>query len=226
MSRASLAVLEPIPERDHLAQRTYTAIREAVLASSIPPGTPLSVAELARQLGVSRSPVREAVQRLIHDGLATHMRNHEAVVNQVDVDEVNDLYVVRQTLEGLAARLATEAADQRGLEDLRSITAQHRSLAPEDADVETQIDLDTRFHRAIRDLAGNHHLSEILESIVTQSHAIRRSLWTTPESAALALAEHQAIVDAMATGDPGQAETAAREHISRLRIRLRQSLPR
>lgn len=225
MSRHNLAVLKPLENRDRLAERTYAAIREAVLSNGIPPGTPLSVPELARRLGVSRSPVREAVQRLIYEGLATHSPHRGAEVNRIELSTLNDLYVVRESLEGLAARLATEATDQTGLERLRSIMTEQEQLALEATTVQSHIELDTRFHRVIRELAGNHHLNEILESIVTQSHSVLHSLWQVPSAARLALQEHHAIVDAMATGDPHDAQRAASEHIARLRIRLRQSIP-
>ncbi len=227
MSRAALAVLQPLTERDHLAERTYEAIRAAVLSSDIPPGTQLSVPELARRLEVSRSPVREAVQRLIYEGLASHIPHRGAVVTEVDLAELTNLYVVREPLEGLAARLATETTDQHGLDVLRDILAEHRTLAETaEADIDAHIELDTRFHRTIRELAGNHHLSDVLESIVTHSHSVLHSLWQVPDAAQLALLEHQQILDAMVTGDPDEAERVAREHISRLRIRLRQSIPR
>ncbi|MCM3660619.1 GntR family transcriptional regulator [Georgenia satyanarayanai] len=224
MARARLSVLEPLKERDQLAQRTYEAIRAAILANAIPPGTPLSVPELARRLEVSRSPVREAVQRLIYDGLASHVPNRGAVVDQVEVDEITELYAVREVLEGLAARLATQNASRDGVDSLREITAQHEELVRDGGDVDAHLQLDMAFHRTIRTLAGNHYLSEILESIVNRSHSVMHSLWPISEAAHAALCEHQTILDAMAAGAPEVAEEAAREHISRLRVRLLQTL--
>lgn len=224
MSRAPLSVLEPLQERDQLAQRTYEAIRTAILGNAIPPGTPLSVPELARRLEVSRSPVREAVQRLIYEGLASHVPNRGAVVDQVEIDEVTELYAVREVLEGLAARLATQQASKDGLDRLRSITAQHEETVREGTDVEANLQLDMAFHRAIRALANNHYLNDILESIVNRSHSVMHSLWPISEAANAALCEHHKIIDAMTTGAPELAEEAAREHISRLRVRLLQTL--
>lgn len=238
MSRAALATLKPLAERDHLAERTYQAIRAAVLSGDLPPGTPLSVPELARRLEVSRSPVREAVQRLIHDQLATHVLHSGAVVSRVDGEDLRSLYVVRELLEGLAARLATEAADQPGLDSLSDLLAEHELLFDEGARIEgahrggpsedlgqRHIDLDTRFHRAIRDLAGNHHLSDILDSIVDRSHSAMHTLWGGEAPGRLALEEHRRIVDAMLSGDSSAAEAAAREHIVKLGIRLRRTPP-
>ncbi|MDQ0644966.1 GntR family transcriptional regulator [Microbacterium murale] len=237
MSRAALATLRPLVERDHLAERTYQVIRAAVLSGDLPPGTPLSVPELARRLEVSRSPVREAVQRIIHDQLATHVLHSGAVVSRVDGEDLRSLYVVRELLEGLAARLATEAADQPGLDALSDLLTEHERLfdegARDDDDAsdggpseeagQRHIELDTRFHRAIRDLAGNHHLSDILDSIVDRSHSAMHTLWGGEAPARLALEEHRRIVEAMLSGDPAAAEEAARDHVVKLGIRLRRT---
>jgi len=213
-----------------LAERTYEAIKSAILANRLPPGTPLSVPGLARQLGVSRSPVREAVQRLIYDGLATHTPNRGAEVSTVDIEDLRQLYLVREQLEGLAARLATERLDADSLADLRAILAEHEAVHggdDEDAGgIAAHIELDQRFHRALRDLAGNPHLTAALEPIAGRSHFALHSLWRSPDAFRLALDEHREIVEAMVAGDPELAAQAARRHIARLRIRLSQARPR
>ncbi|GAB3800465.1 GntR family transcriptional regulator [Humibacter antri] len=224
MSRQSLAALEPILERDQLADRTYAAIRDAVLAERIPAGTPLSVPELARRLGVSRSPVREAVQRLIYEGLATQERYRGAVVNGSDLAGLLDLFAVREPLEGLAASLATKVAELDDIARLRSMLAEHESLVEHDGDVARHIEFDTRFHREIRLVADNQYLSSMLESIATLSHSTLRTLWDAPNAASLAFEEHKRIVDCIEAGDQSLAEAVAREHISRVRVRLRRAL--
>lgn len=238
--------LDRLEQGGQLAERTYEAIKSATLVNRLPPGTPLSVPELARQLGVSRSPVREAVQRLIYDGLATHSPNRGAEVSLVDIDDLRQLYVVRERLEGLAARLATEHLDAASLAGLRDTLAEHeRTLAsdvdpadvdpaavdPDAVDKPTQdivahIELDRRFHRTLRDLARNPHLTAVLEPMAGRSHFALHSLWRSADAPRLALDEHRRIVEAMVTGDPALAEEAARQHIARLRIRLSQATPR
>ncbi len=203
-----------------LAERTYEALKVAILANQLPAGTALSVPELARQLNVSRSPVREAVQRLIYDGLATHAPYRGAEVARVDLDDLRELYIVRELLEGLAARLATERLDGDALARLRGIIDDHERAVSAEADNATHIELDIRFHDEIRDLAANRHLSAVLAPISGRSHFALHSLWRSPEAARLALDEHEAIVDAMITGDPDLAEQAAQRHIARLRVRL------
>jgi DNA-binding GntR family transcriptional regulator len=203
-----------------LTDRTYEVLKSAILANELEPGTALSVPELARQLNVSRSPVREAVQRLIYDGLATYAPHRGAEVSRVDVDDLRELYVVRELLEGLAARLATERLDADQLATLNAIIAEHDRALRDGADNARHIELDMRFHRLIRDAAGNKHLTAVLEPIAGRAHFALHSLWRSPEGPRLALDEHKRVVDAMIAGDPELAEAAAREHIARLRIRL------
>lgn len=218
--------------RGLLADRTYETLKSAILANRLTPGTPLSVPELARQLDVSRSPVREAVQRLIYDGLATHVPHRGALVTTVDRDDLRELYVVREMLEGLAARLATERGDRAGLARLQAIVDDHEVAltTPDDARVAeilggltgnaAHIELDRRFHGTIRELAANAHLTAALEPITGRSHFALHSLWRSLDAARLALDEHHRILDAMVVGDIEGAELAARQHIARLRTRL------
>lgn len=219
----SLDRLEP---GDQLAERTYQAVKAAILENRLPPGTSLSVPELARQLAVSRSPVREAVQRLIYDGLASHIPHRGAQVSSVDIEDLRQLSVVREQLEGLAARLATERLDLDSLTVLRQILDEHEEVVASEADNAAHIDLDIRFHRKVREIAGNAHLTATLEPIAGRAHFALHSLWRSPDAPRLALDEHRRVVDAMATGDPEQAALAARQHVSRLRVRLAQATQR
>ncbi|WP_219416740.1 GntR family transcriptional regulator [Pseudonocardia nigra] len=217
--------LDRLEQGGQLAERTYEAIKSAILVNRLPPGTPLSVPELARQLGVSRSPVREAVQRLIYDGLATHAPNRGAEVSLVDIDDLRQLYLVREQLEGLAAGLATEHLDADALACLRGILAEHEEALGAGEDIVAHIELDRRFHRTIRELAGNPHLTAVLEPMAGRSHFALHSLWRSPDAPRLALDEHRQIVEAMVAGDPELAAEAARRHIARLRVRLSQAKP-
>ncbi|WP_068016479.1 GntR family transcriptional regulator [Nocardia mexicana] len=212
-----------VPAAALLTDSAYEALKTAIFRNQLAPGTPLSVPELARQLAVSRTPVREAVQRLIHEGLAVHAPHRGAQVSQVGIDDLRELYVVREMLEGLAARLATERLDAGGLQGLRAIVDEHERALSAGADQATHIELDVRFHRRVREIAANPHLTAALEPIAGRSHIALHSLWRNADAPRLALDEHARIVADMATGDPELAEAAARRHISRLRTRLSQA---
>ncbi|MEV0251192.1 GntR family transcriptional regulator [Nocardia sp. NPDC050712] len=219
-------VLPRIPSGELLTDRTYEALKTAILRNQLAPGTALSVPELARQLNVSRTPVREAVQRLIYEGLANHVSRRGAEVSKVDIADLRELYVVREMLEGLAARLATERLDATGLTTLREILAEHERVLGSGTDHAAHVELDIRFHRTLREIAANPHLTATLEPIAGRSHLALHSLWRSVDAPRFALDEHIQIVEAMATGDPEYAETVAQRHISRLRVRLSQATTR
>ncbi|MBO2447498.1 GntR family transcriptional regulator [Actinomadura barringtoniae] len=220
---ATYAAVKSIAPGGLLADRAYEELRAAILESRLAPGTALSVPALADRMNISRSPVREAVQRLIHDGLARHVPHRGAVVTSVDVEDLRQLYVVREQLEGLAARLAAERLDVTALTALEEILAEHGRVVDEGGGEGAHIEQDMRFHQAIRTLSGNDHLIEILDQIQGKAHLGLHSLWRHPRAARLALEEHQKIYDAMAAGDPDAAELAARNHVARLRVRLAQT---
>ena len=211
--------LEAIEPGSLLADRAYARIRDAILANQLPPGTPLSVPELARQMKISRSPVREAVQRLIYDDLAVHVPYRGAVVASVEVEDLRELYVVRELLEGLAARLATERVTVSDLADLRAIIAAHEDVV-DAGDERAHVELDMAYHRLIREIGANTHLNAVLQQIQGKAHLAQHQLWRGPDAPRLALEEHQRVLDAMAAGDAAEAERAAKAHIARLRVRL------
>lgn len=221
---SSERAVNPIAGGSLLADRAYEELKGAVLANRMRPGDALSVPALADQLGISRSPVREAVQRLIHDGLATHVPHRGAVVATVDVEDVRQLYVVREVMEGLAARLATERLDADRVAELRALLEEHERLVASGEDEKRHTEMDMAYHRLIREVAGNAHLSAALDTIQGKAHLALHSLWSSPEAPRLAVEEHRRIFEAMTAGDADAAERAAREHIHRLRIRLAQAV--
>ncbi|MEN8656267.1 GntR family transcriptional regulator [Streptomyces sp. 21So2-11] len=218
------SAVNPVAAGTLLADRAYDELRSAVLANRLRPGDALSVPALATRMGISRSPVREAVQRLIHDGLASHVPHRGAVVSTVDVEDVRQLYVVREVMEGLAARLATERLDATRVAELRDLLDRHEQVVASDSAEESHIEMDMAYHRLIREVAGNTHLTAALDTIQGKAHLALHSLWRSPEAPRLAVQEHRRIFEAMTAGDPDAAELAAREHIRRLRIRLSQAV--
>ncbi|MGA4847419.1 GntR family transcriptional regulator [Streptomyces sp. G5(2025)] len=216
--------VNPVAAGSLLAERAYEELKGAVLAGRLHPGDALSVPALAVQMGISRSPVREAVQRLIHDGLATHAAHRGAVVATVDIEDVRQLYVVREVMEGLAARLATERLDAGTVAELRRLLERHETVVASEFDERAHIEMDMAYHRLIREAAGNDHLTTALDTIQGKAHLALHSLWRSPEAPRLAVDEHRRIFEAMTAGDPEAAEQAARDHIRRLRTRLSQAV--
>jgi DNA-binding GntR family transcriptional regulator len=207
--------------RESLADLAYQHLVRAILRTDLRPGTPLSVPELARRMNVSRSPVREAVQRLIYDGLAEHVPHRGAVVVSIDDQSFRDLLDVRQRLEGLAARLAAERIQPSGLDALAETLAEHERVVGDD--LYRNVELDMRFHALIRAAAANADLDTMLARTQTRAHLSLHKMWRGSRDPQAMLAEHRAVFDALAAGDADAAERAAKRHIIGLRQRVERS---
>ncbi|WP_158542779.1 GntR family transcriptional regulator [Phytoactinopolyspora halophila] len=203
-----------------LAEQAYVALRDAILSHQLEPGDRLSVPELARQLGISRSPTREAITRIAHEGLARLEPHQGAVVADIRSEDLVEIYALREVLEGLAARLAAQRASDDDVTRLRQLMEEHEQAAAVD-DVERHYELDQRFHSEIRRVAGNRRLVESLDVLQGQ---IRIGMFTTHRSLGglpQTVAEHRAIFNAVAARDPEAAEHAGRAHVARLQEELR-----
>jgi len=213
--------LEPVTRGDLLVERAYKRLRDAILSNQLPPGTALSVPEFARRLQVSRSPIREAVQRLVYDGLAVNVAHRGAEVAGIEFADLQQLYEVREVLEGLAARLATERIDAAGLERLRETLDAHEEVV-QSGDERGHIEMDMAYHLGIQQAAQNAYLSETLQRIHGKAHLAYYQLWRGLDDRVLALEEHRRVFAAMVAGDAAGADQAARNHIVQLRVRLSQ----
>lgn len=205
---------------DRIADAIYERIREEIFTGALPPGARLSVPALAERLEVSRSPVREAVLRLVQDRLADEEPRRGAVVAQIGARELAAIYDVREVLEGLAARLAVENSGRRLVTALHDVLADHER-AVRDTDVAAVTDADMRFHSLVRHAADNPEVVRLLDGVQTQ---VRLAMRTTRVTAGprQAIDDHRAILTAIESGDPSAAEYAARAHIYRLRSALLQ----
>jgi len=220
MARSGLGVLangdKPPVMGDALADQAYRLLRNAILGHRLPAGTRLSVPDVARQLGISRSPAREAIARVAAEGLATVEPRRGAVVARITVADLIEIYELREVLEGLACRMAAQHATDDDLRTLRECVGQHRD-AIETADIDRHMSLDQSFHATIRRIAGNSRLQESLGRLQGQIRIAMDTTRLSPGGMPQALAEHAEILTALEAGDPSAAEAAARSHIARLR---------
>jgi len=196
----------------------YDLILEAIDSHFYKPGDRLVESELAERFGVSRTPVREALQRLETQSLLAR-DGRSLIVASLDHTQLSELYVVRGELEGLAARLAAKHATPEEVQVLRDMLDEDQALK-NDPDALSRAN--RRFHKQIHLASHNRYLVQQLD-LVHRSMAL---LATTSISAegrgADTLAEHEAIVVAIETGDGDAAYQALRDHISRAyKIRLK-----
>lgn len=209
--------LGPLQVRERIADAVLDRLRNAILSGDLAPGAKLSVPALAAELQVSRSPVREAVQRLTAERLAREEPRHGCTVITLRPEELIPVYDVREVLEGLAARQVAESHSTEFRSELERILKEDQRAVTA-GDIDAHVRLDMAFHKIIRDETGNLMLCDVLNSIsgIMQLAARTTSALRTTKGN-VALAEHLLIAEAILDQDGDLAETIARSHIARLR---------
>ncbi|MFC4667110.1 GntR family transcriptional regulator [Seohaeicola nanhaiensis] len=188
----------------------YSLILEAIDSGTYRPGDRLVESELADRFGMSRTPVREALQRLETQSLLAR-DGRSLIVASLDHNQMGELYVVRRELEGLAARLAAQHANAEEIEVLRGMVQADDALID---DPRALARANRRFHKQIHLASHNRYLVQQLD-LVHRSMALMATTSLAAEGrGARAQAEHKAIVEAIAARDAGAAEKALQDHIS------------
>jgi DNA-binding GntR family transcriptional regulator len=217
-------MLAPHPARParSSASEAYELLLEEIEDGGLPPGTRLREAELAGRLSISRTPVREALKRLELQGLVAHEPHHGAVVASLEYGEVAELYLLREVLEGTAARLAAQHATMVEIGVLRDMVDRDRALTDQPAELARTNRL---FHQQVRDSARNRFVNRALENLRLSLALLAGTTLGAQGRGDAAVAEHAAIVDRIAARDQDGAEAAARQHIQtafKTRVTLQQ----
>jgi DNA-binding GntR family transcriptional regulator len=190
----------------------YTLILEAIEAGTYKPGDRLVESELAERLGVSRTPVREALQRLETQSML--MRDGRSlIVATLDHNQLAELYTVRTELEGLAARLAARHATDEEIRVLQSMVTEDRGLVGGDPRALSRAN--KRFHKLIHLASHNRFLVQQLDLVHRSMALMANTSFAAVGRDEVAIDEHQQIVDAIAAGDGEAAYQALKTHISR-----------
>lgn len=207
--------LQKLPKAPNLTEMTYLSIKQSVLTGSIEPSFRLTEEHLATQLGISKSPVREALNRLEAEGLIRIEARRGASVREFTAKEIQDLYNLRVVLElhSISAAAITPAV----LNELaNSIKRTEQILAV--GDRLAHIEEDLRFHRTLAEATGNGELCRIFENVQQKSLLCRyKSYELSATSSPLA---HKKIYKALKLGQLEDAQNAMRDHIVYVRDRL------
>lgn len=189
----------------------YEELRRAIVEGQIRPNERLIEAELAERLSVSRTPVRESIQRLAADGLV-ESRRRAWVVREQSAQEIREIYEVRAALEGYAARLAAERATDDTLKDIAAIHSDNvRAL--EQSTREHMVQHNDEFHDAIIAAAGNTRLAEQIRRSREYYVVHRISGFLNDQDVRASLAGHQELIEALLARDPDKAESIARANV-------------
>jgi DNA-binding GntR family transcriptional regulator len=220
-----MPVLEPITHPSTIAGEALGKIIEAIVTGEFKPGERISEAEIARQLGISRGPLREALGRL-ENRLVTRAPRVGVSVIQLTEKDLVELFTVREALEGMACRAAAEKITDDELRSLKSLLAGHGSdPAVLSSKGYYQRSQNEDFHFQIVRCSRNERLEHLLmESLYYQLRLYRFQASTQPGRAEAAFEEHQEIFDALQARDPERAEHAMRKHIRHALVSLRPGL--
>lgn len=194
------------------AGRVAEALEEAILTGLVPAGTRLRELEIARQLGVSRTPVREALRQLAEHQMVQIDPNQGATVRPVSAEEILGMYVVRARLDGLAARLAAERVTSDLLARLESLQSEMAETAAA-GDIHALLRHDLAFHAAIRHASNNRYLDRFLHVIECGVIRSGPTSYRFPGRVEQSAIEHERIVAAIKSGDADEADLAASEHV-------------
>jgi DNA-binding GntR family transcriptional regulator len=202
-------------ERVTLADRAFDQMVEAIVQGSIAPGQTINEVSLSAQLGVSRAPLREAIVRLEAKGLILRIPHVGARVIDLRLDDLKELFAIREGLEGMAARLAVTAMSDDDLDALEvSLEAHRRQPDVASGTAYYQAGGDQDFHFRIASASNNRRLFRLLcEDMYSLLRIYRFRSSTTPGRARQAYKEHQDILAALRRRDADAAEDAMRRHV-------------
>ena len=186
-------------------------IRAAILDGRLTPGQRLKEEELARELGISRTPVREALLILQAEGLVDASPNRGAVVRALDADDLEDLYQLRALLEGHAARRAAGNISDAALVSLRESCDRFESII--DDEVTELVKENVLFHNVILDASGSRRVSDLVRRVIELPLVYRSYIWYSIDQRRISAHYHRQITKALEARDGERAELVMKEHV-------------
>lgn len=199
-----------------LRDRAYDDIREAILTGALRPGERIKERNVAAQMGISTTPVKEALRRLEQDGLVVSQPRRGAVVGPLVLTPPAEILEIRAHLEALAARLAAEKMSTERKRELARELVDLEALDRENGDPEAVTEATNTFHHSIRDGAENVFLDRFLDTLAPFDRTIRMRSTLDRQEWTLDREEHRAVVAAILAGDGAAAERVMYEHIHRV----------
>jgi DNA-binding GntR family transcriptional regulator len=216
-ARPAPGVLEPLQLRSTPAL-IADQLRSQILEGRFPPHTQLAEVELARQLQVSRGPIREAMQRLIQEGLLHAERNRGVFVVELGLDDARDVYLARGVIERAAAAIVVKEQPEDALDELQEIVDR---LGSSVGGVWTEvIRHDLAFHQTLVEAAGSERLNRMFRTLIAETRLCLIRLEPFYQDANEVVDEHQAITEALRRGDRRRADSLLKTHMQASAARL------
>lgn len=195
-----------------LRELVLEAIREAIKNGALKPRERLMEIQLAEELGVSRTPIREALRKLELEGFIVMVPRKGAYVADISFKDIADVFEIRTALEGLAASLAAERITDEELEEMERLLVE-KAEAITRQDFNLLVAVDTKFHETIYTASRNQRLSTIINNLREQIQRYRATSLSFPGRMQQSLQEHRSIVEAIQSRDSQVARQVVQEHI-------------
>ncbi|HHW31988.1 MAG TPA: GntR family transcriptional regulator [Clostridiaceae bacterium] len=202
-----------------LREWVFTKIEDDILSGRYKPGDDLVETKLSKELGVSRTPIREALRKLELEGLVEYFPNKGVVVKGLSSQDIEDIYTIRMLIEGLAARWATEKITQKELDEMEE-AIQLEEFYTMKNDINNLMRLDSRLHDIIYKASKSRPLMKTLSTYHNYLKRARSTSFNTPGRALKALEEHRAIFEAIKSGDAESAEKLTIKHVKNASLNL------
>lgn len=195
-----------------LSQKVYRVLKTEIIKGSLKPGTKLLEGKIAKQMKVSRTPIREALRELAAEGFVKISPNQGVIVSNASIENIQEVLQIRGVLEGLAARLATKIISEEEIKELEKYQKQMEYYTNKDNSLAFS-EIDAEFHELILNICGNNRLIQIRKNISDQANRYRIRSLSIPGRLKYSLKEHQEILEALKRKDSEQADRLSQKHI-------------
>ena len=205
-------VFDKLGDIVQLKDRTYLVIKRGILDGILEPGDALVEADLADQMGVSKTPVREALLKLELEGFVERVPHTGTFVCGLSLEDIQEIYVVKEELEALAIRLATPRLTPDDVADARVLLTTETQLWERGDITSEELEKYTSFHHWITMKSGNQRLAAFLHQLDDQALRLRMTLARIPGWVDVSSQDHRNVLEAMARGDAEEAAALIRQH--------------
>lgn len=199
-------------DNNSLRAKVFSRIQNDILNGVYQPGDSLTEKKLCEELGVSRTPVREAIRQLELEELVQSTPNKGVIVTGVTPKDIEEIYIIRMMIEGLAARWATEHITPEEVQELKDALDLEEFYTMK-KDAEHILKVDSKFHDIIFRASKSKPLMHMLRTFHHYVQRARNASFESPDRAKKVLEEHKAIFDAIVEGDADKAERVTKEHV-------------
>ena len=202
-----------------LNQKVYRVLKEAIIKGFLEPGTKLLESKIAEEMHVSRTPVREAMQKLVAEGFVKTTPNQTMVVTEVSLEDVKEVLQIRGVLEGLAASIAAKKINRQEIDELEKIVTQ-MSLYIIKKDLLSYCKVDDEFHDLILNICGNKWIIQIRDNLGNFIYRFRIKSLSVLGRLKCSLEEHRAIMESLKERNSEEADRLSKIHMENTIINI------